>query len=183
MSRPALSPEQHALRGTRPTRAKPETESSIVSGRPRAPKHLSAEALTAWKDAVRLMRKRGSLTPGDSPTLAVYAETVASWCQAKSDVAKRGQILCETRFSKSGTEYTVEVLNPSVRIMQDASRQLLALAKSLGLSPDTREKIKTPKAKTEKQFVPKKGTAGELSGYFDARGKLKVIRRDDTSEC
>lgn len=151
MGRPALSPEQHALKGTRPTRAKPEPESSIVSGRPRAPKHLSAEALTAWRDAVRLMRKRGSLTPGDSPTLAVYAETVAQWVKAKADVEARGQILTEQRFSKSGAQYTVEVLNPSVRIQQDASRQLLALAKSLGLSPDSREKIKTPKPKKAKQ--------------------------------
>src|SRR5215472_15888701 len=88
MSRARLRDAQHDLRGTRynPNRKKPVEESYIVTGRPRAPKHLSADALAAWKDACRLMRKRGSLTPGDAPTLAVYAETVAQWIQAKRDV-------------------------------------------------------------------------------------------------
>src|SRR5262249_5889974 len=123
----------------------------------------------------------GSLTPGDAPTLAVYAETVAQWIRAKRDVEKRGQILSETRFSKAGNQYEVEVLNPSVRIMQESSRQMLQQAKALGLSPDSREKIKPPKAKAKNE-PPRKGSIGELLLMLPRRSEQEEQEEDNAED-
>src|SRR5215472_9901941 len=179
--RPRLSDAHHALAGTRPTRAKVETESAIVSGRPRAPKHLSEEALTYWRDAMRLMRKRGALTPGDAPSLELFALVKEQMMQASRDVAKRGQIITETKPTKSGSTYEVETLNPSVRIFNECSRQMLMLAKSLGLSPDSREKVKPPKAKA-KDEPPKKGSVAELLLMTSRRAIPKREEQEDEQE-
>jgi phage terminase small subunit len=65
-------------------------------------------------------------------------------------VVKRGQLIDEKRFSKSGDPYIVTIINPSVQIQRDSERQLLQLTKALGLAPDSREKVRrTRKVKTE----------------------------------
>jgi len=116
------------------------------------------------------MRKNGTLSASDGATLEVYAETKAAWIQAKADVQVNGQIITETRITRSGAEYTVQTVNPSVKIAQEASRQLLNLAKVLGLTPQTREKVKRARTTTgAAQFAP--GTVGAM---LAARKKEQV---------
>lgn len=162
MPRPRLSDELHNLKGTRYVdRKKAPEESQVIASRPRTPRHLSADALTAWKEAVRLLRKKGTLASSDAATLEIYAEVKASWLAAKKDVQEKGQVYDEQRFSKSGTPYTVRVENPSVKIQAQAERQLLALTKALGLAPTEREKVKQARPKN-KNAPPKPGSIGDL---------------------
>jgi P27 family predicted phage terminase small subunit len=128
--------------------------------RPRLPKHLSAEAVVVWRATVRFMRPRGNISAGDVPALEVYAEVGARWQAAKKDVATRGIIVTQTRHDKQGNEYTVEVTNPCLAIVQDCERQLLALAKALGLTPDTRAKVLPTKAAQAAEAKP--GTAAAM---------------------
>src|SRR5258708_30267605 len=123
-------------------RARRENAPDIGSSRPRMPKHLSPEAVIAWKEAVRLLRKKGTLSSCDSATVEIYAEVKATWLQAKADVLARGTILTETRYSKAGNEYTVDVVNPNVKIKADSEKQMLSLTRSLGLAPDARDKVR-----------------------------------------
>jgi P27 family predicted phage terminase small subunit len=143
----AISIEEHKLKGTRPTRAASGAPSE--AGRPRMPKHLSESAQRVWKETLRLLRRRGTLTADTGPTLAIYAECVATWEVAKADIIARGQIISETRFSKSGTEYQIDVVNPSMKIKENCERQALAVLKALGLSPDAREKVKKARTKAD----------------------------------
>jgi P27 family predicted phage terminase small subunit len=148
MARPKLSDSLHALKGTRARvnqRGEHDREqANITSGRPRCPAHVkqNSVALASWKDAVRIMKKQRTLSAGAGPTLAVYAVVYSKWVKATDDVDNRGQILTVTRTTKSGEPYEVEEENPSVKIQTNSERQLLALTKSLGLSPDTREKVR-----------------------------------------
>jgi P27 family predicted phage terminase small subunit len=166
MSKPALSIETHRIRGTRPTRAKPEQPSNVSAGRPRMPKHLCPAAVAVWKDTVRIMRRRGILSADCAPTLAVFAEVSATWELAKADVLARGQIIEETRTKKNGETYTVEAVNPSCFLQSEAEKKLLSLTKALGLSPDARQKVKTVKEKPE--LVPANNS---FSDRFANRGK------------
>lgn len=143
----AISIEEHKQRGTRPTRAAVGAPSE--AGRPRMPKHLSESAQRVWRETVRLLRRRGTLTVDSAPTIQIYAECAATWEVAKADVESRGQILTEQRYSKSGDPYTIQVVNPSMKIKQDCERSMLALCKALGLSPDAREKVKKARTKAD----------------------------------
>lgn len=158
MGRPMLSDEQHRLRGTvaRPNqRGEHDKEPSVPGGRPRVPKMLSPEAQEAWKQVVGLLRKRRTISPGDGPVLVVYANVYAKMMKANADIEKRGFEIEVTRINKKGEEYTTLAPNISVRIATDCERQLLQLAKALGLTPDTREKVKpTKEAKKKKELAP-----------------------------
>jgi P27 family predicted phage terminase small subunit len=123
---------------------------AMPCGRPKMPAHLSPEAVEAWKNVCKLLRAKNTLAKTDAATLEVYCEVKATWIAAKADVVKRGQLIDEKRFSKSGDPYTVTIINPSVQIQRDSERQLLQLTKALGLAPDSREKVRrTRKVKTE----------------------------------
>jgi P27 family predicted phage terminase small subunit len=131
-----------------------------VEIRPRLPKHLSQEAVVVWKQTVKLMRQRGTISAGDVPALEVYAEVSARWQAAKKDVATRGIVVTVIKQDKQGNEYATEVTNPCLAIVQDCERQLLSLAKALGLTPDTRERVKpTGRAKDQ---AAKPGTVAAM---------------------
>lgn len=150
--RPRKTEKEHWLNGTlaHATEAKPEEASQVAAGRPKLPKHLSPDAIEAWKLVCKLLRAKGTLAKTDAATLEIYCEVKATWITSKADVVARGQLVEEQRYSKSGDPYTVTIINPSVQIQRDSERQLLQLTKALGLSPDTREKVRrTRKTKTE----------------------------------
>jgi P27 family predicted phage terminase small subunit len=152
MGEPKKTAELHVLAGNPSklsreqlkVRAAEDKQQPGVSAevRPRLPKHLSKEAVIVWRATVRLMRARGTISAGDVPALEVYAEVSARWQAAKADVAVRGIVVSVVKHDKQGNEYTTEMTNPCLAVVQDCERQLLALAKALGLTPDTRERVK-----------------------------------------
>lgn len=150
---------------------------AIHFGRPRMPKTFSALEVECWKSAVKILRTRGTLSRGDGELLEMYAVTKARWVLARRDIEQRGFEVVEVRHSKGGDPYDVHVPNPSLKIASDCEVKLLGFAKALGLTTLDRNKPRRAHGSRpeEKRFVPKKGTAGELSQYFDSRGKLKVI--------
>jgi P27 family predicted phage terminase small subunit len=158
MARPRKTAAYKSLVGTlRADRLKAEDfedaepPGNAVSGRPKMPGHLSPEAIEAWKGACKLLKAKGTLAKTDAATLEIYSEVKATWIAAKKDVLERGQLVEEKRFTKSGDPYTVTIINPSVAIQRDAERQLLAFTKSLGLAPDSREKVRRTRPTTKKQ--------------------------------
>jgi P27 family predicted phage terminase small subunit len=180
MGRVQMSEEHHRLRGTkaRPNqRGEHDREpSTVTGGRPRMPKSLSPSAAQAWKDAVRLLRKRRTLSAGDAPVLTVYANVFAKMQKANADIEARGFEVEVIRTNKKGEEYTTTVPNVSVRIATDCERQLLQLAKALGLTPDTREKVKpTKEEKKPTKWTPTANTLGAfMPELFDEKGRAKT---------
>ena len=147
-------------------RAKQEAAASVgevFNGkaiRPRLPKHLCAEAVVVWRNTVRLMRQRGTISAGDVPALELYAEISARWQAAKADLNKRGIIVQQVRRDKQGNTYTVDAQNECLAICQDCERQLLSLAKALGLTPDTRGRVEP--TKQDNAGVAQPGTVAAL---------------------
>jgi len=147
--RPRESAEHFKLTGGKPSkpRTKGNDEPQVFAGRPRCPAHVKADpvAFAAFKDAVRLLRKRRTLSAGDAVTLTVYARVYSKFVRANDDVNERGFEIEVTKTGKDGNPYETTIPNPCVLIATNTERQLLQLAKSLGLTPDTRERVKPTK--------------------------------------
>lgn len=159
MGRQAKSFEQHLLHGTVP-QSRPEKPSVFVSGRPLFPKHLSPAARQEFKRCVKLLERRGTLTPGDQAALAVYSEVYARWVLAKQAIGD--DLMQETVVTDNhGVARTVRRVHPLLKVVQNCEAQLLALAKSLGLTPVDREKAKPTKPnEDEEKIVP--GSCADL---------------------
>ena len=152
MPRPAKTIRQHLLEGTVP-QGKANLDSKFSGGRPRIPKHLSPEARTEYKRAVQFLEKRGTLTPGDYGQLSLYASVFARWLQAKEAVGK-DLMVDVTVTDNNGTAHTVRRLNPLLKVCESCESRLLALTRSLGLTPQARDTVKPTKKEAEPEQDP-----------------------------
>jgi phage terminase small subunit len=182
MPTPKKSYAQHMLSGNPSNLSRAElarraasesaTETTVSAGRPRLPKTLSELEAECWKDAAKIMRARGTLTKGDSETLELWAVTKASWILARRDIEKEGQKITETRFSKSGDEYQVTIINPSVKIARDALQQLLSLAAKMGLHVLDRTKAKKARGAITKRDLPPNSLGAMFPNMFKKGEKV-----------
>jgi P27 family predicted phage terminase small subunit len=143
MARPALTPEELRMRppGTK-SKAKQDEPSVIAAGRPKPPKHLCPDALVEFRRVSKLLDKRKTETPGDYSALAVYAECYSRWIEAKKVLADEGLMIDVTVTDSNGAAHMSRRLNPLIRVVENCERQLLTLARAMGLTPDTRAKVK-----------------------------------------
>jgi P27 family predicted phage terminase small subunit len=159
MPRAAKSAEVHALQGTE-SEAKPLTNSTLKPGRAKIPGHLSKAARAEFKRAQKILTERGHATPGDFVLLSLYAEAVARWIAEKNDVATRGLWISVTVLTSNGQPVQKEIINPSRKHAIESEREILALAKSLGLTPADRDKVKQTDTGKKAQVIP--GSALDL---------------------
>lgn len=153
MPRPAKTIRQHLLEGTVP-QSKPAQPSPFKGGRPKFPKHLSPVARTEFKRCVQLLEQRGTVTPGDYATVAVYSEVFARWIQAKQAIGDE-LMVTTTVTDNNGTARTVTRLNPLLKVVQNCESRMLSLVKELGLTPVAREKAKpTSIGESEQEAQP-----------------------------
>jgi phage terminase small subunit len=74
-----VKPEwKHDLQGTK-SRATTAPEPVIVAGRPSCPKYLTEIERAAFREMVRILSTRGTLTKGDGPACVLYATTVGRY--------------------------------------------------------------------------------------------------------
>lgn len=149
MSRRPLTPEEHALKGTRPTRAKPEAPSTAQAERPKMPSHLTKEARKEWKRILPGLLKRGSLTDSDATALSLYCETFARWVAAKKEVEDHGIMVDVTVLTSNGAPIITRKQNGALKIVENCERSLARQLTALGLTPASREKVKPARKKEE----------------------------------
>jgi P27 family predicted phage terminase small subunit len=138
---PRKSQTAHWLQGTT-SQAKADRESVFVAGKPKSPAHLTPAARKEWKRVCTILASRKTQTEGDYAALALYAEVYSRWVESKAAVAKDGLMVTVTVMDSNGQPTQKEKLHPLLRVVQDCETRLLTLSKSLGLTPDTREKVK-----------------------------------------
>jgi P27 family predicted phage terminase small subunit len=150
---------------------------TVTAGRPRIPGHIKEDkdALDAWKAASKIMKQRGTLSRGDGELLEQFSVVKARWILACRDIKARGLQILETRHAKDGSEFEVEVPNPSLKVASDCESRMLAYSKTLGLTPMDRSKIKRTKgSKDAERYTPIAGTLGALCPeLFDSKGRPK----------
>ena len=152
MPTPRKSDADHFLHGT-VSQAKTDKPSQFAGGRPKFPKHLSPAARSEFKRAVQLLEQRRTLTPGDYATLTVYSEVFARWIQAKKEIGDA--LMIETQVTdNNGNLRTVTRLNPLIKVAEACESRLLALTKSLGLTPVDRDKARTTSGVAKNEVIP-----------------------------
>ena len=147
MGRPAKSEHEHFVQGTESKAAK-ALDSIYEGGRPRIPSHLGPEARSEFKRACKILLERRTATSGDFLALTLYAEVYARWIAAKKELGT--QFIVTTAVTDNhGKDHTVDRPNPLIKVVENCESRLLTLAKSLGLTPDARDKVRKTKAKQE----------------------------------
>jgi len=151
------SPAEIRLHSARPHPAVGDKPSAFAPGRAKAPLHLCEAARVEFKRVSKILGARGTETQGDFLTLTLYAEVYSRWVEAKDALRKEGLRVDVTILDSHGEPVTSKRMNPLLKVCEACESRLLALAKSMGLSPDSREKTK-PVGKREPPGPPQPGT-------------------------
>jgi P27 family predicted phage terminase small subunit len=139
MARHAKTEQAHWLNGTLAHKTT-KTASNFVGGRPDYPSHLSKAGRAEFKRGIQILEQRGVLTPGDLPTLCIYAEVFVRWVACKEVLQREGIQVQVQVLDSNGAMHVVTRTNPLLRIVENCERSILALAAKLGLTPSDREK-------------------------------------------
>lgn len=153
-----LPDELHKLKGTRPTRAAAPQEPNDQRARPKMPKHLSTLAKDKWRDFVRELDKRGTLTKVDSNALELMCETYAQWRACLAEIEKYGVMVDTIVTDSNGEAHTKRVQNPAQKLAIQLQNALRAMLKEFSATPASREKAKPAKPAPPK---PRKLEPGE----------------------
>jgi P27 family predicted phage terminase small subunit len=151
MARPRVSDAHLALTGGKyRDRSKPPAESKHSADVPRMPSYLSPDARREWKRLLPLLIERGSLTAGDAQGLSLHCETFARWVKCQKQINEEGLMQTVTVLDKHGDKVTRTKPHPCLKIAQDCERSLRVSLASMGLTPQSREKIIPAKQVEEK---------------------------------
>jgi P27 family predicted phage terminase small subunit len=170
MSRPALDSETAALHMrkqdvARPSRAKSAAfvELPGAGGKPKMPEGLSDEQQKLFKQIVKLLRARRTVTKGDGPIITLYVRTFSQWMRACDYVDKHGPIVAEERHAPGGDEYSVDVPNPALKLAATLNSQCESLLKEMGMTGVSRKKVDPVRSAASEKDPPAPGTVAWFS--------------------
>jgi P27 family predicted phage terminase small subunit len=158
MPRLALTPIEEYLRGTK-SRAAEDANTAAV-GRAAKPAHLSPEAQEVWRKVTKLLGARRTQTPGDWTAMSLFCETYARWVQAKKELGTQ-LMIDDPVLDSNGQLHTRRKINPLLKVVETAEKNLLIMARELGLTPAMREKVKPAKPADPSEKQPG-ATVGDL---------------------
>lgn len=123
-------------------------ESPIRCTKPRMSLHIKAdpECAADWREMVRTLKERGTLTRADAPLIEMYCERRKQKREALKHLDDEGLVREYTRMDSNGVERATEKQNLWWKIAQDCDRQILAALDRLGVGPVMKDKPK-PSAK------------------------------------
>jgi len=150
-----MSDAHHALVGGKYRDRSKTVESQLPADLPKMPSYLSTDARKEWRRLLPLLMERGSLTAGDAQGLALHCETFARWVTCQRKINDEGLMQTVTVLDKHGEKVTRTKPHPCLKIAQDCERSLRVSLASMGLTPQSREKIipaKPIEEKTESMF-------------------------------
>jgi P27 family predicted phage terminase small subunit len=150
MGRPAKSPDAHALAGTTPYQP-PKSGSAVVGGRAKIPAHLSRAERAEFKKLHAQLSERRVCTPGDAHVLALAAVAICRWIGEKKDLAENGRWKTVTVLDSNGQAIQKEIPNPARKDSVESERQILSLLKSVGLTPDSKDRVRPAKSNIEER--------------------------------
>lgn len=152
MSAP-ISPEEHRLKGTRPTRAADHGQ-DIPAGRPKFPKGISPDAKRVFKRLCFVLEKRRALTHGDGELLRLYSILYTRHETAMAKLLVEGEICTYVRLDSSGTARDQEKPNLWLKVAETCERNMVACLDRMGLTPNARAKVKQVGDKPKSAATP-----------------------------
>jgi P27 family predicted phage terminase small subunit len=165
MSRKFLSPEHHALHGTRPTRANPEAPPVGRQGKPKRPSYLNAVARKEWARLLPLLESRGTMTEADGGALALHCVNFSRYLEAQREIETHGIVIATTVLDKNGAPVTSRKKNPAVSIASECERAMRSFLRELGLTPDSRDRIRPAGEQQAKQDTQPTLSAANIMSF------------------
>jgi P27 family predicted phage terminase small subunit len=166
VARRAKTDKENWLAGTTSQvgRAKASQSPSVfISGRPKIPQHLDRLARAEFKRVCHILEHRKTLTEGDRLTIAVLAECYSRWCQSKAELGSEYLIRTAVKDSEGATIQITKV-NPLVKIVETCEARILSLQNALGLTPQSRDKVKQTRFAGDFAVIP--GSVADLHPEF-----------------
>jgi P27 family predicted phage terminase small subunit len=167
MARPALDSESAKLHMrkrdiARPSRAKNAAyvEMPGAGGKPKMPDGLSDEQQKLFKQIVKLLRARRTVTKGDSQIITLYVRTFTHWMRSCDYVDTHGPMVDEERYAPGGHKYTIPVPNPALKLAASLNSQCESLLKEMGMTGISRKKVEPVKSASAEKDPPAPGTVG-----------------------
>ena len=169
MPRDRKSLEDHKLQNTKPQWTLPDSD--VAASRPSFPKNISQTAKKKFKQLVCMLEQRRTVTAGDQEILRLYVVLFDRHERALGRLQTEGDIVdCET-VSKTGEVYTVQKVNPSLKIAEVCEQKM---AKTDGKHvPEEQYRypiMGTPREGNEKEgllnFLPTPGDGQPLDPKF-----------------
>jgi P27 family predicted phage terminase small subunit len=143
VGRPPKSNELHELQGTK-SQASASAE-TMVGGRPKMPSGLSELEKEKWREMVRVLATRGTLTKGDGPALELYVATWSRWKKCLKEIDDHGVLVTVDYCGADGQACSKRVPNPATKIAGQLEVSLRQILKELGSTPASRQKAKQTK--------------------------------------
>lgn len=176
MSAP-ISPEEHKLKGTRPTRAADHGQ-DIPAGRPAYPKGISPEAKRVFKRLCNLLEKRRALTHGDGELLRMYSLLYTRHERALAKLEAEGEICTYTRLDSNGTAREMEKPNLWLKVAETCERNMVACLDRMGLTPNARAKVKQVGDKPKPAATPEEAYFSGIGQPAAAPGSASLLLED-----
>jgi P27 family predicted phage terminase small subunit len=148
MGRPAKAQDLHKLQGTTPYQP-PKSGSELAGGRAKIPAHLRRQERAEFKKLHGQLSERRVCTPGDAHVLALAAVAICRWIGEKKDLAENGRWKIITVLDSNGQPVQKEIPNPARKDSVESERQILSLLKSVGLTPDSKDRVRPAKNAVE----------------------------------
>jgi len=153
-------------------RQKPLVAKSTVSpGRPKCPSHLCESARKEFHRVSKLLGERKHESRGDETVVALYAVVYDRWVTAKAKLDQEGMQITVEVFDNHGTPKIRTKENPVLEIVERIEKQLFALAKELGLTPQARTKVQSLVSTEPQKRTPIPGSMWDTHPeMFDENG-------------
>jgi P27 family predicted phage terminase small subunit len=168
---PRKSLEQHALEGTKAHYDSGKQTSHIPGARPYPPKWMNERAAKKFRQIARVLDKRRVATSGDAEMISLYAVLWDRWQEANEHVESEGQIIAVQKLAKDGHTYTINIVNPWLKIAQVTEKQMTPAMLSLGLAVNSRDKAKQTAAEPKREVIP-----GSAEDFFNNVVPIATIR-------
>ena len=81
------------------------------------------------------------MTPLDSPLFNIFCHQYALYEYAAEELNRTGPVIEETRATKSGETYTVEMISPYYHVMQTCAEKVLTYAQKLAIPVHERDRL------------------------------------------
>lgn len=139
----------HNIKPTSEHRAKGNYRPSVHAGRleqsgkvvdtpPNPPAHFDKRHKELWQTCCKEVYELGVLVDPDVHLLELFVCNFIMWQDAVKEVQEKGYMV-----TVEAGEYTKEIPNPAIRIMNDSSKLVNQIADKFGFSPRARMGIKT----------------------------------------
>ena len=143
---PAPQPERPELKLLRSKAAAPRRTPVPASRPPAAPSWLTPSQRSTWK------RVTAEMEAAEIGVHAIDTDVLVAYCCAVSTMAEAAQLLAKDGVIIDGV-HRGKVRHPATIIFGQNARLVDSLAASLGLSPDSRSRMRLPVPDTEAAYA------------------------------